>query len=275
MVYPSEGISSKRLPKRLSAHIRRNSQDSSELDRQKLCCFGVARARCSCLPALPRQSEGACRQVRKRRLPDLQEIVFGPHMIEWKAVKPDSTAADLARALARLSFVDAIAVSAALQKGPLVIFEPAAKSAIRNHVSARREESGGLLLGQAFVPCNLTAAIQFPVVVISKAIPSLEYHGTSVSLHMGPSVWESVRTEAKLLVVGWFHSHPNLGAFFSGTDRKTQRDFFHHEYSVGYVIDPVRDEHAYFVGKESLQVPEKQVLDVSLHAALEAMSRVS
>lgn len=194
-------------------------------------------------------------------------------MIQWKAIQPDHTANDLAGALARLSFIDAIAVTAKLLKGPLILFESEAKAAIVNHVSARREESGGILLGQAFVPSNLTAAVQFPVVIVSKAVPSHEYHGTSVSLQMGPSVWESVRTEVGFLVVGWFHSHPNLGAFFSGTDRKTQREFFCHEYSIGYVVDPVRDDHAYFIGEESLQVSREQVLDVSTRVASEVMSR--
>lgn len=194
-------------------------------------------------------------------------------MIQWTAVQPDFQARDLAGALSQLSFVDAMAITLALMKGPLVFFSPDARAAISNHVSARREESGGLLLGQAFVPSNLTASVPFPLVVISKAVPSHEYHGTSVSLHMGPSVWESVRTEVDLLVVGWFHSHPNLGAFFSGTDRKTQREFFYHEYSIGYVVDPVRDEHAYFLGKDAFQISETMVLDVSAHPALEAMSR--
>ncbi len=194
-------------------------------------------------------------------------------MIQWKAVEPDSQARDLADALSRLSFVDALAITVALMKGPLVLFEPEAMADIRDHVSARREESGGLLLGQAFVPSNLTAAIQFPVVFISKAIPSNDYHGTSVSLHMGPSVWNSVRKEAGFLVVGWFHSHPNLGAFFSGTDRKTQREFFQHEYSIGYVVDPIRDDHAYFIGEDSFQVSEERVLHVSAYRALEALNR--
>lgn len=194
-------------------------------------------------------------------------------MIQWKAVQPDCMAKDLAGALTRLSFMDAIAVTATLLKGPLVIFESEAKAAIRKHVSARREESGGLLLGQAFLPSNLMATVQFPVVIISKAVPSHEYHGTSVSLHMGPSVWDSVRSEVGALVVGWFHSHPNLGAFFSGTDRKTQREFFYHEYSIGYVVDPVRNEHAYFIGQESSQVPCEQVLDVPTRIASDALSR--
>lgn len=194
-------------------------------------------------------------------------------MIQWKAIQPDSQARDLAHALSLLSFVDAVTITMALMKGPLLFFEPEAMATIRGHVSTRREESGGLLLGHAFVPSNLGAKLQFPMVLISKAIPSQEYHGTSVSLHMGPSVWDSVRKEAGLLVVGWFHSHPNLGAFFSGTDRKTQREFFQHEYSIGYVVDPIRDDHAYFIGEDSFQIQKEQVQHISAHSLLKAMCR--
>jgi proteasome lid subunit RPN8/RPN11 len=53
-------------------------------------------------------------------------------------------------------------------------------------------------------------------------------------------------------VVGWYHSHPGLGAFFSHTDRRTQQAFFAHAYSVGWVVDPLRGESAWFVGPRSL-----------------------
>jgi proteasome lid subunit RPN8/RPN11 len=55
-----------------------------------------------------------------------------------------------------------------------------------------------------------------------------------------------------LRIVGWFHSHPNLGAFFSNTDRATQAAFFNQPYSIGWVIDPFTDDasrhQAMFIG---------------------------
>ena len=54
------------------------------------------------------------------------------------------------------------------------------------------------------------------------------------------------------MVVGWYHSHPNRGAFFSGTDRRTQRALFTQSYSIGLVIDPVRGEEAWFWGPDSI-----------------------
>ena len=47
------------------------------------------------------------------------------------------------------------------------------------------------------------------------------------------------------MVVGWYHSHPNLGAFFSGTDRRTQQAFLGNAFSIGWVIDPVRNRMPY------------------------------
>ena len=194
-------------------------------------------------------------------MPQLQNLLQGVHMIQWKSVKADAAPRDLLPALSNLSLLDALTTARNLLKGPLVLFSPEARATILRHVSPRREESGGLLLGQAYVPSDAGSALSFPLVVISKAVPSGDYHGTSVSLHMAPSVWESVRSEAGLLVVGWFHSHPNLGAFFSGTDRKTQREFFPHEYSLGYVVDPIRDDHAYFIGLDASPVSKDQVID--------------
>ncbi|MCY1311905.1 hypothetical protein D9M70_622700 [compost metagenome] len=55
-------------------------------------------------------------------------------------------------------------------------------------------------------------------------------------------------------MVGWYHSHPNLGAFFSGVDRKTQKDFFNSNYNLGLVIDPIRNEEKWFISSESIEV---------------------
>jgi proteasome lid subunit RPN8/RPN11 len=42
-----------------------------------------------------------------------------------------------------------------------------------------------------------------------------------------------------LMIVGWYHSHPGLGCFFSGTDRETQRHVFPNPWNIAAVGDPV------------------------------------
>jgi proteasome lid subunit RPN8/RPN11 len=49
-----------------------------------------------------------------------------------------------------------------------------------------------------------------------------------------------------LRIIGWWHSHPNLGCFLSSTDLLTQKYFFPKEYQVALVIDPVRNEFEFF-----------------------------
>lgn len=192
-------------------------------------------------------------------------------MIQWKDVEPDAKPRDLAAVLRPLSLLDALFATVVLSQAPLVLFTDDARRTIRTHVTARHEESGGLLLGTAAVPSiGLSGAIPFPIICVTEAVPSVDYEGTSVSLRMDPSVWTSAmpRKNAGLLIVGWFHSHPNLGAFFSGTDRATQRSFFSNEYSLGYVIDPIRDDHAYFFGPNSEEIEERYVVAINGSAAL-------
>ncbi|MFX0021174.1 MAG: Mov34/MPN/PAD-1 family protein [Candidatus Hermodarchaeota archaeon] len=54
------------------------------------------------------------------------------------------------------------------------------------------------------------------------------------------------KNNQNLRIVGWWHSHPNLGCFLSSTDLLTQKYFFPNEYQVALVIDPVRNEFEFF-----------------------------
>ncbi len=88
-----------------------------------------------------------------------------------------------------------------------------------------------------------------PIVLVHvrRVVPGGDDDATPLSLRLDASVW--TRANASLgddeTVVGWFHSHPGLGAFFSDTDRRTQADFFPRAFSLGWVVDPVRGEHAW------------------------------
>ena len=79
---------------------------------------------------------------------------------------------------------------------------------------------------------------------------------------MGTEIWTDVNKKTTIdnsIVVGWYHSHPNLGAFFSSTDRYTQKHFFNHDYNLGLVIDPIRNEKKYFLNSNSKELNEKRV----------------
>jgi proteasome lid subunit RPN8/RPN11 len=142
---------------------------------------------------------------------------------------------------------------------PLVVLARGARDAAMAHVAASRAERGGLLVGEPFVH---EAREAVAAVLVRRAVPSDAETGDAISLRMEASVWQQAHAtmDAGERVVGWFHSHPGIGAFFSGTDRRTQSAFFAQPFSLGWVIDPVRDDHAWFVGGESEDVVESRVL---------------
>jgi hypothetical protein len=137
------------------------------------------------------------------------------------------------------------------------------RSQIQTFLSGHRVEAGGLLLGRRFALSTTQADAGGPgrssigecsMISIEQFVPGKIFEGTGISLALGTEVWDDARPliDAGCAVVGWVHSHPDLGAFFSGTDRSTQRAFFAQPWQVGICIDPVRDESAWFRGKDSL-----------------------
>ena len=137
--------------------------------------------------------------------------------------------------------------------GRVVLFTEAVRRAVRTHLEASLAEQGGLLLGEVYARGEGRDPHDSVFVLVRRAVPAADFTSDGFSLRMESAVWEQARrlrgpTE---LVVGWYHSHPGLGAFFSGTDRRTQAAFFAQPYSVGWVVDPVRGEEAVFVGDES------------------------
>jgi proteasome lid subunit RPN8/RPN11 len=146
---------------------------------------------------------------------------------------------------------------------PVVEVTPNARAQALTHLQHRSVEQGGLLIGRAW---SNPSSKSIARVEILEAIASIDSNGTEYSLKMSVQVWTDAHDRiaqlanayantpalSNLRIVGWFHSHPNLGAFFSSTDRATQAAFFNQPYSVGWVIDPFTNDasrhQAFFIG---------------------------
>jgi hypothetical protein len=154
---------------------------------------------------------------------------------------------DLADASALAAIADR-AREVAPGSAPIVALDAAAAATARDHVDGSALERGGLLVGEPLT--NLAGAAWPALVHVRAAVPGLDDDATGYSLRLHAGVWDAARSVLRPgeLVVGWFHSHPGIGAFFSGTDRRTQAGFFNHPFSLGWVIDPLRGEQAWFVG---------------------------
>jgi proteasome lid subunit RPN8/RPN11 len=139
---------------------------------------------------------------------------------------------------------------------PALFVSNAVRAAVLEHLQTATVELGGLLIGSVGRLNPATPHETFEAIVVSHSVAAEFSEGTSVSLRMPAHVWSAANqiieaeqtTQTPLRVVGWYHSHPNLGAFFSQTDRQTQAHFFNHAYSLGWVIDPTDGDEAWFIG---------------------------
>lgn len=171
--------------------------------------------------------------------------------MRWVEQSPDLPLQPLAALVGRDPVLARTLNGIRREDGPVVAIATAAEDDALHHLAGHADERGGLLLGEVFAEGDDVAGCR--LVLITQAIPAMESEGTGISLRMGSAVWQQAQSRRGALerVVGWFHSHPGIGAFFSETDRRTQRAFFPHVYSVGWVVDPVYRESAIFLGAES------------------------
>jgi proteasome lid subunit RPN8/RPN11 len=178
-------------------------------------------------------------------------------MITWTEQKSDFVRRPFDDLIGGLPFTRACAVVLA-GGGPRVLVTPSIMAGILAHLQEQRVEMGGLLLGTVY-EC-LSGHDDF-VIEIANFARSVDFDGTSVSLRMDSDIWERARKSAEgTTVVGWYHSHPDLGVFFSGTDRKTQRAFFNQPHSIGLVVDPIRLQEKWFIGPDSVELQDVQIL---------------
>ncbi|MDQ7823355.1 MAG: Mov34/MPN/PAD-1 family protein [Candidatus Eremiobacteraeota bacterium] len=189
-------------------------------------------------------------------------------MLQWKNVESDLIINDISALLAGMDWLQAVRILGSSFDEPLIFTTERCHETIVAHLeSDKRNELGGLLIGTLYkYPYRVRHNYPY-LSIITDSVESLDFRNSSVSLRMGTELWNRAQShlEKGKIIIGWYHSHPNLGAFFSGTDRATQRAFFNHPYSLGVVIDPVRFEVRSFIGPhcESLE-KEGRVIDDSL-----------
>jgi proteasome lid subunit RPN8/RPN11 len=140
--------------------------------------------------------------------------------------------------------------------GPKRVYikDDALKNLATHLESNLRIEQGGILFGNAYedpmhgIYVEITAAVPAPATI-----------GTGAHLDFTPESWVGIMDYAKYQhpqenIVGWYHSHPGIGVFMSGTDMNTQRAFFYHPWCLSIVYDPVHRMIGYFLGENASPV---------------------
>ncbi|MBD1871210.1 Mov34/MPN/PAD-1 family protein [Cyanobacteria bacterium FACHB-471] len=128
-------------------------------------------------------------------------------------------------------------------------------ASLRCHLeSDLKVEQGGILFGNAYIDSKLGAYVE-----IIEAIAAPATIASSTYLKFTANSWQGIMAYAKELapgsqIVGWYHSHPDLGVFMSSVDMRTHQAFFPHSWNLSIVYDPVKKEIGYFQGLKAKKV---------------------
>ncbi len=164
--------------------------------------------------------------------------------------------------------MDDVELSIAGPGQPHVYVLREALAAIKDHIGWGRStgangvEQGGLLIGHVFRDANTDESFA----VVKRILEARSAESTSVSIEMNHATWLDLlnRFDGLALaehrspwrIVGWYHTHPNsLPVFMSGTDRRTQRDFFAGPEFFALVFNPHQRLWKAFQGAECLECP--------------------
>ncbi len=118
----------------------------------------------------------------------------------------------------------------------VLVHKEALRDMYSDAISEPHHEIGGYLIG--FPALDEKTGIN--ITYVEKAIRAI-YDSSPSHITMHPVSFnevENIRQGDGTIIVGWYHSHPGLGIFFSATDRKNHEDYHPEGYQIGIVIDP-------------------------------------
>jgi proteasome lid subunit RPN8/RPN11 len=132
------------------------------------------------------------------------------------------------------------------EKEVVIILSQLALRQIAAHSTSNLDcEVGGAMLGRAFRSNGQT------FVEVRAAIPALNDDHGPVHFTFTADAWAQLQKDRSesypdLNIVGWFHTHPDLGVFYSSDDVVVHSAAFTLPWHIGMVIDPIRKEAGFY-----------------------------
>ncbi len=132
-------------------------------------------------------------------------------------------------------------------------------------------EVGGAMLGRAFRSNGQT------FVEVRAAIPAINDDHGPVHFTFTADAWAQLQKDRSesypdLDIVGWFHTHPDLGVFYSSDDVVVHSAAFTLPWHIGMVIDPIRNESGFYGWIKGYLEPYSgfyELMDVQPYSLLE------
>lgn len=125
-----------------------------------------------------------------------------------------------------------------------------------------RLEVMGFLIGDLYHRTGKTKSDSNLYSDITRVIPGGDLNTSHVSVKFTDKTFSGIFEKLQKLdeeqieykILGWYHSHPDLGCFISGTDIATINRNFKRSYNISIVVDPVRKDIKIFKLKGSKAV---------------------
>ena len=140
------------------------------------------------------------------------------------------------------------------------IARDALKRALR-HTETGYAETGGEVAGALIGSLQQDAASGITFVEINETVPVRSF-SANFDVAIDPTEWSKAEDitqqpqfRGRCVIVGWYHSHPNIGIFLSAVDLNTQATHFGVPWQIAIVIDPVRMEIGAFNGQAGTACP--------------------
>lgn len=129
---------------------------------------------------------------------------------------------------------------------PVVLIHQLAVLQVDAHSRSNLDcELGGALLGHAY---RHKSGV---IVEVMAALPAVNADHGPVHFTFSADSWPRLQRDRSthypnLDIIGWFHTHPDLGVFYSGDDVVVHSAAFTLPWHVGLVVDPIRQEAGFF-----------------------------
>jgi len=119
------------------------------------------------------------------------------------------------------------------------------KEMVAHALSSKDREVGGFLIGDVY---EINGQIIVYVRHIVKALHAVEKRASVV---ITDKAWQYVlnivdKNYENYTIVGWYHTHPGYGIFYSGHDIFAHKNFFRDPWHIGIVIDPIKKDIGFF-----------------------------
>jgi len=113
--------------------------------------------------------------------------------------------------------------------------------------SSANKEITGILVGNAY----FCPQAEKTYVIVEAAIPATTAIGAKTQVVFDHQAWSEVlqaqqRDYPTSRIVGWYHTHPGFGAFFSQDDDFWHKTAFTNPWQVALVLDPLRNQACFF-----------------------------